>query len=246
MTTKVEFTNRSKPALYLKDNTYNYQTCITMAGVGVDEYVGINWTNILRMMEHYSNSEPPSPAFEGQLWYDTSNKELKVNIGRYLGEPEWVAISGKSIPTTSSLLSNMGGALPNDLYVNDSPKYITNVVSREYADKANVVAFNGVNNNYQYNITDFNGMITLNGTIKQYNFYNSVCVVKLPFVMRDINYTITLSCSSNTEYLPSGDNTPTGHHYYISDKHLSSFKVVTDSNLPSGSEIDFCLVGFVQ
>ena len=246
MATKVEFTNRSKPALYLKDNTYNYQTCIAMAGVGVDEYIGVIWTNILRMMEHYSNDEPPSPAVEGQLWYDTSNKELKVNIGRYLGEPEWVAISGKSIPTVSSLLNKTGGTLAYDLYVNDVSTNDTNVVSQGYADEANKVIFNGINNNYQYNITDYNGMITLNGTIRQNNFYNSVCVVKLPFVMRDTNYTITLSCSSNTEYLPSSDNTPTGHHYYISDKQLSSFKVVTDPNLPSGCEIDFGLIGFVQ
>ena len=246
MATKVEFTNRSKPALYLKDNTYNYQTCITMAGVGVDEYVGVIWTNILRAMEHYANSESPSPAFEGQLWYDTSNNELKVNIGRYLGEPNWVAISGKSIPTASSLLSNAGGSLNYELYVNGVPTNDTNVVSREYTDKVNAVVFDSSNNNYQYNIMKHNGMVTLNGVIKQNNFYNSVCVVKLPFNMKDTNYTVSLSSSSNTEYLPSNDNTPVGHHYYIADKQLSSFKVVTDPNLPSGCEIDFGLIGFVQ
>lgn len=246
MTTKVEFTNRSKPALYLKDNTYNYQTCITMVGAGATEYIGIIWTDILRAMEHYASETPPSPAIEGQLWYDTANNELKVNIGKYLGEANWIAISGKTMPLPSNLLRFDGGTLAHEMFVIGTPINDNNVVSREYADSSNAITFSSKNDNYQYNIMNHNGFVTLNGTVRQSSFNNSTFTVNLPFNMKDINYSVTLSSSSNGEYIPGGDNSPLGHHYYVTSKQLSSFRIIIDPNLPSNGEIDFCLVGFVQ
>lgn len=242
MKTKVEFTNRSKPPLYLSDYTYNFQTPITMFGRHIPKYDAVIWSNLLHRLENWSNSEPPNNAVEGQLWYDNKNQQLMLNIGKDMTEPDWRYVTKNSI-NTNVLLPLTGGTLYNDLLITDDITEDNHVVTAGYAKDVNSIVMTGSNNNYQYNVTQHDGFITFNGCIVQTDFTNNVCVVSTPYVMTNSDYVVMLSISSN---LNSTAQLNYNFSYHVAEKTIKNFKVVTDQAIPVNCEINFTLVGHIQ
>ncbi len=52
MTLKIEFANRSKAPIYVKDYEYNNLTSINLVGRYVENYGEIVWTDVLRILEN--------------------------------------------------------------------------------------------------------------------------------------------------------------------------------------------------
>jgi len=62
----------------VEDGGIDLSTGIYLIGrsyVGYGEYI---FDNFIRLMENFSNSNPPANPLEGQIWYDSSSKLLKV------------------------------------------------------------------------------------------------------------------------------------------------------------------------
>jgi hypothetical protein len=241
MNTIIEFSNNVKAPVYLKDDEYNFQTSIAMCGRGVEDFGATVWTDLVNIMEHFANDIEPSNATEGQIWYDTKNDKMMINIGRNIGDPQWVPILQEpKIP--DDLLKRSGGHLYQDLYITGEILDDHQMVNRQYVDINANAKFNGYIDDYQYNIMDDTRMITLNGVINQ-NVINGAYIVKLPKVMKDLNYSVIVSSSTvGKSYIPS--SAPSGHAYYISNKQTNAFTIVVDSSLPSGCELNFIMIGY--
>jgi hypothetical protein len=71
--------NTSKTVSYtLSNSTVNNDLDIGLVGDGYLGYGPIINTDLLKLLENFSNNTPPPKAINGQLWYDTANKQLKV------------------------------------------------------------------------------------------------------------------------------------------------------------------------
>lgn len=238
--TKVEFSNLSKPPLFLIDGEYNFNTCLTLFGKNVSNFGPSFWTNILRKLENYSNATAPENPLEGQLWYDSQNNVMKINVGKNYDAPSWVAVSHDEI-STDGLLLKSGGTLHNSLEISGDIKDDNQAATVDYTNNNSTVAFTGVSGKYQYNVTGFNNFITLNGVAKSSEMIDGKIVINLPKVMKNDSYTVTLSSSTT-------NNVTTMHkyYYYVTDKKINSFTIVLDKALSSTNEIDFCVIGFAQ
>ena len=238
--TKVDFSNLSKPSLYLMDGEYNFNTCLTLFGKNVSNFGPSFWTNILRKLENYSNATAPENPLEGQLWYDSQNKVMKINVGKNYDTPSWVAVSHDEI-STDGLLLKSGGTLHNSLELSGNIKDDNQAATIEYVNNHSAVAFTGISGKYQYNVTSFNNFITLNGVAKSSEMIDGKIVINLPKVMQNDSYTVTLSSATT-------NNVTTIHkyYYYVTDKKINSFTIVLDKALTSTTEIDFCVIGFCQ
>jgi hypothetical protein len=252
MTYKIEFTNKSKAPIFVKDTGYNNQTSMTMFGVATTDYGSTLWTNLLQYMEHYANTTPPDHSIEGQIWYDTATSTLKINKSKIVESPNWVPIAPKPVANTANLLLRTGGTLTYDLQLTDDITLDNQFATKEYADANANVTFESKNGKYQYNLMNFNGFITLNGTVQYQEFIsgaggNSV-EITIPFEMKDSNYSVIVSVGSKSVTYTLANENPFGHHYYIVDKTPQSFSIHLQKpvDLPSDGEIYFCLVGLTS
>ena len=59
-------------------------TCLTLVGKNVPGYGQAINRNLMRMMQNFAGSALPQAAVEGQLWFDTTNRQLKVYNGTTL------------------------------------------------------------------------------------------------------------------------------------------------------------------
>jgi hypothetical protein len=238
--TKVDFSNLSKPSLYLIDGEYNFNTCLTLFGKNVANFGPSFWTNILRKLENYSNATPPENALEGQLWYDSQNNVMKINTGKNYDTPVWVEVSHEAV-STDGLLEKIGGTLHNTLEISGDILNDNHAATVEYVNDNAGVTITGKNANYQYNIMDFNKFITINGVVRLNDVVDGKIVVMLPKVMKNDTYAVTLSSSTNATV-----TTVQRYYYYVTDKRINSFTIVIDKPLLNDAEIDFCVMGFAQ
>lgn len=242
MSTKVQFTNRSKPAIYITDYEYNYQTPLAMYGRHVINYDAVTWSNLLHKLENWSNSSAPENALEGQLWWDNRNGQLMINIGKDMSTPSWRYVTKNSIDI-KSLLSISGGTLYNDLVLIDDIISDDQVVTIEYAATANSITPNALNDNHQYNVLPYSGFMTFNGCIVKADFINNICVIPIKkFTMANNSYSVTVSISTNT----SASQLNYDFRYHVVDKTINSFKIITEQTIPDNCEINFVLVGNIQ
>jgi len=238
--TKVDFTNISKPSLFLMDGEYNFNTCLTLFGKNVSNFGPSFWTNILRKLENFSNATAPENAMEGQLWYDSKNNVMKINTGKNYDTPIWVVVSHDEI-SVDGLLTKSGGTLHNTLEISGQITDDNHAATVDYVNNHAPTSFSGINEKYQYNVTAFNKFITINGVTKSSDMIDGKIVIALPKVMQNNTYTVILS-SSSTESTASAHK----YYYYVTDKRLNYFTIVLDKSLTTTTEIDFCVLGFCQ
>lgn len=100
----------NNPPLIVEDNTINVETSLNFPGRNTTGYGQIIAENFLHLLENFANTEQPSNAVQGQLWYDTSTGVLNVYDGAL-----WTASGGlkkgREEPAATS-------SLPGDLWVN--------------------------------------------------------------------------------------------------------------------------------
>jgi hypothetical protein len=70
-------------------------TSLALVGKNYPGYGVFLNENMIHMLENFSNTSAPSAAVPGQLWYDSGNKVLKVNVVGALGSPAtWKSLAG--------------------------------------------------------------------------------------------------------------------------------------------------------
>jgi len=79
----VNKTNSSAtPSSYtVQDSVVNTQTDLSFIGKGYAGYGENIAENFLHLLENFSNTSAPTKPIEGQLWYDSTNSQLKVYTG---------------------------------------------------------------------------------------------------------------------------------------------------------------------
>jgi hypothetical protein len=133
MSYKIQTTNGER-TITIADQEINYETSIVLFGRKTENWGEIYNTNILRILENFCNDYPPGysgQVLEGQLWFDSHNKQLNIctntaplewDIIANVDSPdvdgvvttdllakrllEYIPLAGNDIPMTGQLLSN--------------------------------------------------------------------------------------------------------------------------------------------
>lgn len=122
MTYSVKFTdttNASKPSITVEDQTINNTTSLKFVGKNYSGYGEIIAENFLHLLENFARNTEPGTAIaegtpvEGQLWYDTGAKLLKVYDGT-----TWNPTGSIRKSTTAPTVSNQTG----DVWVDTDKK----------------------------------------------------------------------------------------------------------------------------
>jgi microcystin-dependent protein len=81
--TYTESNNPAKPAILVDDGTINNETSVSFVGQGYTGFAPVVANNFLHLLENFASpaTNPPSTPVEGQIWYDTTNKVVKVYDG---------------------------------------------------------------------------------------------------------------------------------------------------------------------
>jgi hypothetical protein len=246
MTYKIEFTNKSKFPLFVKDKQTNDKTPITLIGQGSENYGSGVWSILIGYLENYASPVSPKPsAFEGMLWFNSTSNTLMINTSKDLYQPKWEMIQNKKEIDTSGLLTKSGGMLTHDLKLTGVISGPTQVATKDYVDANRNIAFGAVDDRYQYNLMKYNGYMTLNGAIQQNEFKDNSFTVMLPVAMKDTNYSALATVGTKSKNIEMA-NEPSGHHYYITNKSTSSFILHIDAGLPADCEIQITVVGFTK
>ena len=99
----------NKGTLVIEDGTINTETSLSLPGRNTTAYGASIAENFLQTLENFANSQPPTNAIEGQLWYDNTIgiDQLKVYDGT-----NWVAAGGlKKSPTAPEVSKSTTGDL---------------------------------------------------------------------------------------------------------------------------------------
>lgn len=89
----------------IADGTIDNTTDLTLVGKNYSGYGEILNENLVKLLENFASSSQPSAPLAGQVWWDLTNKLLKVNTEGTAGS--WKVISG----STASASQPVGGTL---------------------------------------------------------------------------------------------------------------------------------------
>lgn len=90
---QVKFTDPTKPAVEVFDNTTNStDTSLKFSGRNTTNYGTVVAENFLHLLENFAGAIKPTSPVEGQLWYNNVDDTLYVNDGS--GDNGWQTASG--------------------------------------------------------------------------------------------------------------------------------------------------------
>ncbi len=105
----VKFTDTTKPAIEVFDNTTNASdTSLKFSGRNTTNYGTVVAENFLHLLENFAGPNQPVNAVEGQLWYNNTDELLYVYDGS-----SWQTASGVKTGNTEPASSKLG-----DIWVN--------------------------------------------------------------------------------------------------------------------------------
>jgi hypothetical protein len=85
----------------VQDGSINQSTSVTFVGKNYAGYGGFIDTNFLHLLENFANSNQPSKAITGQLWYDSTRKKLKVYDGANFVSIAYTSNTSNGSPPTN-------------------------------------------------------------------------------------------------------------------------------------------------
>lgn len=115
MTYTIKFTKSSgylKSDISVPDATTNStDTSLELMGKGVSPFGEKLWTNMVHMLEHFCSDAEPAHKTTGQVWYDSTNKKLKVCEEDSNGTGHvWTELGGSgTTPSTSYFTTGTNG-----------------------------------------------------------------------------------------------------------------------------------------
>lgn len=95
------------------DASLDLTTNLTFVGRNYAGYGEVQNENFLKLLENFSNSTAPTRPIEGQLWYDTLNKQLNVYDNIY-----WKPIANLEVNSESNIPSDTKNPTIGDLWYN--------------------------------------------------------------------------------------------------------------------------------
>lgn len=227
MSYSIKFSDPTKSdRIVIGTNTINQSTSLDLIGNYTNEYGEEFWSNILHLTENFCNDDPPRFPIQGQFWYDSKNKALKIydngwsNITQDDSTPQFISLGNSN--TIHSLTTSF---VESDILVTSG----TNMNSNNAITKKYVDGFNGgiktgstTNNDGSYQYTLYpNKYIIMHGIAK-----NLPGNITLPFEMQDINYSVVAT-----------------HNDGFSGEHRITNKKVTSFTI---NGVNWMLVGYIK
>lgn len=227
MSYTIKFSDPVNPdKIVIGTNTINQRTSLDLIGAYTNEYGEEFWTNILHLTENFSKDEPPRYPIQGQLWYDSANKALKLYDGTWsnitmddtklsfisLGNPDTIEKLTSDFEESEYLITSGAGMNSN------------NAVTKQYVDSFNGGIKTGktANNSGSCQYTLYpNKYIIMHGVAK-----NIPGEITLPFEMQDINYSVVIT-----------HNTGFSGEHRITKKTVNSFTI---------SGVNWMIVGYIK
>lgn len=114
----VTFTEKDqKVPITVYDNTSNTDTSLTLPGRNVTGYGQIIAENFVRLLENFAGPNRPVNPIEGQLWYDTTNEQLKI----------WDSVDWKAASNIQTGVAEpaVGASRKGDLWVDTSKQQLS-------------------------------------------------------------------------------------------------------------------------
>ena len=74
----VDYSQSSKTAIIVNDGTIDTSTSLGLIGKNYTRFGETLNENLLHLLENFADTNAPSNPSEGQLWYDTTNSQLKL------------------------------------------------------------------------------------------------------------------------------------------------------------------------
>jgi len=113
----------------VNDGTIDQTTNLTLVGRNYSNFGQIINENFVKLLENFANTTAPTAPIMGQLWYDSTNKKLKVYNGSlFTGLPQ--IISSASQPTGQTNGDMWYDTSVQKLYLYDDSKY--NLIGPQY------------------------------------------------------------------------------------------------------------------
>ena len=92
----------------IDDGTIDQTTSLTLIGRNYSNFGQTINENFVQLLENFSNTTPPSNPVAGQLWYDSTNKKLKLYSGNFF----------RSLPQLVSAITQPTGQGVGDMWYN--------------------------------------------------------------------------------------------------------------------------------
>jgi hypothetical protein len=106
----------------INDGSIDQTTTLTLVGRNYSNFGQIINENFVQLLENFSNIKPPTNPLKGQLWYDTTNKKLKLFNGTtFTGLPQ--IISANLQPTGQASSDFWFNTAEQKLYLFDGTTY---------------------------------------------------------------------------------------------------------------------------
>jgi hypothetical protein len=181
------------------------------------------WENILQLMENSAQDYPPFLSQEGQLWYDSLNRILKISKKDEYGLQNWYPV-GRDTPIdltkyVNTLYENtiqdlkLVDDISGDTVYSGDNKNSNYAVTKKYVDNWNGGIKNIRTKKYDYTLFP-NGYMIIRGFSKG--------DIVLPKVMNDTNYSVTITNDNNAEL------------YKVTNKTVNGFTVNADNWMMCG------------
>lgn len=248
----INFPNQDKAALEIPPGELNYDTSLVLFGMNTPDWDVYYNTNVLRLLEHFSNDYPPGYTDNlqvGQLWFDSFNKQLKICTS--VDPINWLSLCNNKETTlenivTYDILKNyiteyirisgceMTGPLLVPVPTNDNDlaniKYVDHIActcSDVQATFANYLTYDG--GNFDIVIHDnYTGTV-----ISDLDAYRAATIdyikskLQLSYSYTNIN---VVSSTTQCEFIYSQFNSANSKHYCIAGKFTIP-KNVSESTL---------------
>ena len=159
--------NKTSSGSYtVQDGVLNTQTDLSFIGKGYAGYGETIAENFLHLLENFSNTSAPTKPIEGQLWYDSTNSQLKVYSGSAF------VPAGGNVPYQTTAPSTLS---QGDLWIDSDTNQLY-----LYNGSSNVLvgppASTGTNNGFIFETILDSGDASQNVT-KWYNDGNLIAIV---------------------------------------------------------------------
>jgi len=105
----VNYTDNTKTAITLSNGTIDTSTNIGLVGQGYSGYGETIAEDLLHIMEHHASGTAPSKPVEGQLWYDSTNDQLKYFNDTVANSGDWIPIASMAAQSSQPTAGGQDG-----------------------------------------------------------------------------------------------------------------------------------------
>jgi hypothetical protein len=80
-------------------------TSLALVGKNYPGYGVFLNTNLVHLVENFANPTAPTAALPGQIWFDSANKALKLNVASAVGSTSWKVLAGITNAATKAAIT---------------------------------------------------------------------------------------------------------------------------------------------